>query len=154
MGSPGSPRLKLSGSHAPRRALDDGFFKPESSPDLPVRPNRPTILTFSQDITTLFRRTPRPFPCIALGLALFLAQVGALQHSTSHLGTLQDHPGLHSQLCGDCVSFSTIFSMAGGPGTMSVLPPAIVAFLVVSAIVSLIERAVPRAFRSRAPPRQ
>ena len=33
-------------------------------------------------------------------------------------------------------------------------PPAVVAFLVVSAIVSLVERAVPRAFQSRAPPRQ
>jgi len=78
-GQPGLAKIKIiRKSRAPRRAVDDGFFKPELSPDLPVRPNRPTILTFSQDITTLFRRTPRPFPCIALGLALFLAQVGAL----------------------------------------------------------------------------
>jgi hypothetical protein len=102
----------------------------------------------------LFRRTPRLLPCIALGLMLFLAPVGALLHSSSHAGTAQDHPGLHAQLCDACLSFSTIFSMAGGPGTMSVLPPAVVAFLVVSAIVSLVERAVPRAFQSRAPPRQ
>jgi hypothetical protein len=111
------------------------------------------MLLLHQDITTLFRRTPRPFPCIALGLALFLAQVGALLHSSSHVGTSQDRPGLHSQLCGDCVSFSTIFSMAGGPGTAPVLPSLIVAFMLIAAIVSLIERAVPRAFLSRAPPR-
>ena len=105
------------------------------------------------EITTLFRRTPRPFPCIALGLALFVAQVGALLHSTSHVGTPQDHAGLHSLLCGDCVSFSTIFSMAGGPGTTPVLPNLIVAFMLVAAIVSLIERSAPRAYLSRAPPR-
>ena len=102
----------------------------------------------------MLSRTPRLLPCIALGLALFVAQTGALLHSASHAGEPQNHSGLHSQLCDACLSFSTIFSMAGGPGTMSVLPPAVVAFLVVSAIVSLIERAVPRAFRSRAPPRQ
>ena len=95
-------------------------------------------------------RTPRLLPCIALGLALFVAQTGALLHSASHAGEPQNHSGLHSQLCDACLSFS----MAGGPGTMSVLPSAVVAFLVVSAIVSLVERAVPRAFQSRAPPRQ
>lgn len=100
------------------------------------------------------RRTRRLLPCFALGLALLLAQAGALLHATSHVGDRQDHSGLHSQLCDACLSFSTIFAMAGGPGTAPVLPPAIFAFLAVFAIVSLIERTVPRAFRSRAPPRQ
>ena len=100
------------------------------------------------------RRTPRLLPCIALGLALFLAQAGALLHLSGHAGAPQDQSGLHSQLCDACLSFSTIFSMAGGPGTTPVLPAPVVAFLVVAAIVSLVERPVPRAFRSRAPPRQ
>jgi hypothetical protein len=120
---------------------------------LPSSRLRPTIpVGYSDD--RLLSRTPRLLPCIALGLALFVAQTGALLHSASHAGEPQNHSGLHSQLCDACLSFSTIFSMAGGPGTMSVLPPAVVAFLVVSAIVSLIQRAVPRAFQSRAPPRQ
>ena len=100
------------------------------------------------------RRTTKLLSCIALGLALLVAQAGALLHSTSHSGEPQDQSGLHSQLCEACVSFSTIFSMAGGPGTMPVLPAPVVAFLVVPAILSLIERAVPSAFRSRAPPRR
>jgi hypothetical protein len=84
------------------------------------------------------------------GLALFLAQTGALLHSSGHAGDPQNHSGLHSQLCDACLSFSTIFSMAGGPGTMSVLPPAVIAFLVVSASVSLVERRTTR-LRPRTP---
>jgi hypothetical protein len=100
----------------------------------------------------LSRCTPRLLPCIALGLALFLAQAAALVHSTDHAAPAQ-HSGLHSQLCDACLSFSTIFSMAGGPGTMPVLPPPVLAYLVDVADVSLVDRAVPSAFRSRAPPR-
>jgi hypothetical protein len=102
---------------------------------------------------TLPGRTPRLLPCIALGLALFLAQVVALLHSSSHVGSAQSPPGTHAQLCGACLSFSTIFSMAGGPGKMLVLPNLIVAFMLVAAIVSLIEQHAFRAFQSRAPPR-
>jgi hypothetical protein len=94
-------------------------------------------------------RTSRLLPCIALGLALFLAQAAALVHSTDHAS----QTGLHSQLCDACLSFSTIFSMAGGPGTLPVLPALVVAYLVDPASASLIDRATPRVFRSRAPPR-
>jgi len=124
-----------------------------TSPWLPSSRLRPTIAVVLPDDHPL-SRTPRLLPCIALGLALFLVQTGALLHASGHAGERQNHSGLHSQLCDACLSFSTIFSMAGGPGTMPVLPPSVVAFLVVSAIVSLVARAVPRAFRSRAPPRQ
>ena len=98
------------------------------------------------------RCTPRLLPCIALGLALFLAQAAALIHSADHAAPAQ-HSGLHSQLCDACLSFSTIFSMAGGPGTMPVLPPLVFAYLVDVADSSLVDRAIPRAFHSRAPPR-
>jgi len=101
----------------------------------------------------LSRCTPRLLSCIALGLVLFLAQAAALVHSTDHAAPAQDS-GLHSQLCDACLSFSTIFSMAGGPGTMPVLPPPVLAYLVDVADASLVERAVPRAFHSRAPPRR
>ena len=104
-------------------------------------------------LTTLSSPTSRLLPCIALGLTLFLAQAAALIHSTEHLGSEQ-HPGLHSQLCNACLSFSTIFSMEGGPGTLPVLPALVVAFLVDPADVSLVDRSVPGAFRSRAPPRR
>lgn len=83
---------------------------------------------------------------------LLLAQAGALLHSSSHAGDPQNHSGLHAQLCDACLSFSTIFSMSGGPGTLPLLPPAVAAFLVVFSLCSLIERRTPRAFRSRAPP--
>jgi hypothetical protein len=102
----------------------------------------------------VLRSTTRLLPCLALGLAFLLAQAGALLHASGHVGDLQNHPGLHSQLCDACLSFSTIFSMAGGPGTLPLLPSAVAAFLVVFSLVSLIERRAPRAFRSRAPPRQ
>jgi hypothetical protein len=102
---------------------------------------------------TLSRRTPRLLPCLALGLALILAQAGALQHSSSHGSAAPDHPGLHAQLCDACLSFSTIFSMAGGPGAAHLLPDLIVAFMLVAAFVSLIERRALRPFQSRAPPR-
>lgn len=83
---------------------------------------------------------------------MFLAQVGALLHSSGHAGSGQ-HPGLHTQLCDACLSFSTIFSMAGGPGTAPVVPAAVVAFHRDPGRASLVDQAVPRAFRSRAPPR-
>jgi hypothetical protein len=101
---------------------------------------------------TLSSRTPRLLPCIALGLALFLAQAAALVHASDHAGAAQQ-PGLHTQLCDACLSFSTIFSMAGGPGSAPVLPPAVVAFHRDPGRASLIDQGVPRAFRSRAPPR-
>ncbi len=121
------------------------------SSQLPGAPVRRRIRPRNQEAAALFRRTPRLLPCIALGLALFLAQVAAILHSTGHAGP-DRQPGLHSQLCDACLSFSTIFSMSGGPGTLPLLPPAIAAFLVVFSLVSLIERRAPRVFRSRAPP--
>jgi hypothetical protein len=101
----------------------------------------------------LFRGTPRLLPCIALGLVLFLAQAAAIVHSSTHAGSGQQQHGLHSQLCDACLSFSTIFSMAGGPGAMPVLAPVVVAFLVDAAHTAFVGRATPLAFQSRAPPR-
>jgi hypothetical protein len=101
----------------------------------------------------VFRRRPRPLPCIALALALLLAQVGAMVHASSHFDPSKDRAGVHSQLCGQCLSFSTIFSMGGAPSGMPVLPTPALALLAMAALVSLIERAAPRAFQSRAPPR-
>jgi hypothetical protein len=101
----------------------------------------------------LSRCTPRLLPCIALGLALFLAQAAALIHSTDHAGPVQQS-GLHSQLCDACLSFSTIFSMAGGPGTLPVLPAPVLAWLIDVPVASLVEQAISLAFQSRAPPRR
>jgi hypothetical protein len=106
----------------------------------------------SRKPTHLFRSTAKLLPCIALGLALFLAQTAALVHSTDHAGAAQPS-GLHSQLCDACLSFSTIFSTAG-PGGSPVLPALVVAFPIDGADASLVDRATPRAFRSRAPPRR
>jgi hypothetical protein len=105
-----------------------------------------------RSLTILSRRTPRLLPCIALGLALFLAQAAALVHATDHAGSAKS--GLHSQLCDACLSFSTIFSMAGGPSASPVLPALVVAFPIDVADASLVDRVTPRAFQSRAPPRR
>ena len=83
---------------------------------LPARLVRSRIASGLRDDRPV-RRTTKLLSCIALGLALLVAQTGALRHTTSHSGEPQDPSGLHSQLCEACVSFSTIFSMAGGPGT-------------------------------------
>jgi len=123
--------------------------------ELPAGPVHPTIRSVSRGRCTLFRRTPRPLPCIALGLVLFLAQTAALVHASGHAGPApQQHSGLHSQLCDACLSFSTMFSMAGGPGATPVLAPIIVAFLVDAAHTAFVGRATPLAFQSRAPPRR
>jgi len=104
-------------------------------------------------IAPLIRRTHRPVPCLVLALALLLAQVGALLHATSHVDARQDSTRVHVQLCGQCLSFSTMLSMAGAPGALFALPGVCVAVLALAAILSLVDRATPSAFRSRAPPR-
>ena len=88
-----------------------------------------------------------------LAIALLLAQVGALLHAASHDGPRPGHAGIHAQLCGQCLSFSTVLSVAGGPGAGSVLPEYVVASPAGTAPPALADRRAPSAFRSRAPPR-
>jgi hypothetical protein len=94
-----------------------------------------------------------PLPCLALAIALLLAQVGALLHALSHADVAQDDAGIHAELCGQCLTFSTVLSMAGAPGGPSLLPDLATAVLAIGAIISLVGRAAPQAFRARAPPR-
>lgn len=88
-----------------------------------------------------------------LAIALVLAQAGALLHAASHDGTAQGGTGIHAQLCGQCLSFSTVLAMAGSPGT-ALAPPACIGPVPAGAVlVSLVDHSTPNSFRPRAPPR-
>jgi len=84
---------------------------------------------------------------------LLLAQVGALLHALSHAHAAQDGAGIHAQVCGQCLTFSTVMSMSGAPRGPLSLPNVATAVLALAAIISLVGRAAPRAFSARAPPR-
>lgn len=114
---------------------------------------RPTIPAADPGPVALFRRKLRPLPCLLLAIALFVAQVGALLHATSHVDPRQDGTRVHVQLCSQCLSFSSVLSMAGTPSAPFVLPGVSAAVLALAAILSLVDRSAPNAFRSRAPPR-
>jgi len=120
---------------------------------LPGAGVRLTIPAAHSGTALLFRPTRRPLPCLVLAIALLLAQVGALLHAASHVDGRQDSTRIHVQLCGQCLSFSTVLSMAGTPSALFALPDVSAAVLVLASILSLVERATPAAFRPRAPPR-
>lgn len=104
-------------------------------------------------IWPLFRRTHNSLPCLALAIVLLLAQMGALLHALSHAHAAQDGAGIHAQVCGQCLTFSTVLSMAGAPGGPLVVANLALAVLMFATVVSLVSRAAPRAFCPRAPPR-
>ena len=99
------------------------------------------------------RHGSRLLACLALAVALFLAQAGALLHASSHVDDPTDRSGIHAQLCSQCLSFSAVLSMAAGPGTPFALPNLLLTVLAGAALLSLVTREAPGAFRSRAPPR-
>jgi hypothetical protein len=88
----------------------------------------------------------------ALALALILAQAGALVHAASHEGILHHGGPQHAQVCGQCLSFSTVLSVAGGSGIRPVLPVASCETLIKSADTGFHSAATPRPFWSRGPP--
>jgi len=97
-------------------------------------------------------RIYRFFVHAALALALLMAQAGALLHAASHEGNAH-HGGLpHAQVCGQCLSFSTVLSVAGGSGIRPVLPAASCEALIKSADTGFLSSATPRPFWSRGPP--
>jgi hypothetical protein len=98
-------------------------------------------------------RRRRPLLCLALLAFLLIVQAGALLHASSHAADGRDGSGVPTQLCGQCLSFSTIFSMAGGPSAL-VIPLALAFALFAAALIApLTGQPLARAFRSRAPPR-
>jgi hypothetical protein len=89
---------------------------------------------------------------VVLAFALLFAQAGALLHASSHAAEKRDTTGLHTQLCGQCLSFSTVFALASG-GAAIVMPLAhAVASYVSVAVAPLTGQRPAAAFRSRAPP--
>lgn len=101
---------------------------------------------------TRLMRTRRPWVSLLLAFALLIAQTGALVHAASHAAD-REGSGAPTQLCGHCLSYSTILSMASGTSTV-VVALALAFVLYASTIVApLAGQPAARAFRSRAPPR-
>ena len=96
-------------------------------------------------------RTRRPWVGLVLAFALLIAQAGALLHGASHAADGRE--GAPTQLCGHCLSYSTMFSMASG--TSAVVVALALAFVLhASTIVApLTGQPAAQAFKSRAPPR-
>ena len=96
------------------------------------------------------RRTPRRLGLV-LAFAMLFAQAGALLHASSHSAEQRDTAGLHT-LCTQCLSFSTVLSIAPGTGAIT-LPLALFVLFVTGALVAPVTTRRPiLAFRSRAPP--
>jgi|SRR5687767_3796288 hypothetical protein len=107
-------------------------------------------VVLTQALTRSVRRTPRRLGLV-LAFALLFAQAGALLHASSHTAEKRDTAGLHT-LCTQCLSFSTVLSIAPGAGATT-LPLALFAIFVACALVAPVTTRRPTlAFRSRAPP--
>jgi hypothetical protein len=88
---------------------------------------------------------------LVLAFALLFAQAGALLHATTHAVEQRDTAALHT-LCTQCLSFSTVLSIARGSDALT-LPLALFAVSLACALVAPLAAQVrPLAFRSRAPP--
>jgi hypothetical protein len=102
---------------------------------------------------TRLMRARRPWVSLVLALALLIAQAGALLHAASHLADGREGSGAPTQLCTQCLSYSTIFSMASGTETVVVALALVFALYVSTIVAPLTGQSAARAFRSRAPPR-
>ena len=89
---------------------------------------------------------------LVLAFAMLFAQAGALLHASSHVAEKRDTTGLHSQLCNQCLSFSTVFALAsGGAAVFAALEHSVETY-VSAASAPLTGQRPASAFRSRAPP--
>jgi hypothetical protein len=92
---------------------------------------------------------------VITAIALLIAQFGAQAHAYSHLslsGDTTDQLDSHGRLCNDCLAFAPLQAKAGGHAQVVVIVPQGVEIAPASTVVSLAERIITPAFRSRAPP--
>jgi hypothetical protein len=88
-------------------------------------------------------------------IALLIAQFGAQAHAYTHLrlgADTTDQLDSHGRLCTDCLAFAPLQAKAGGHSLPVVFAPQGVEVAPASAVISLAERVITPAFRSRAPP--
>jgi hypothetical protein len=94
---------------------------------------------------------------VIAAIALFFAQLGAMNHAYSHLprsvaATAQQTNSASRDVCDDCLSFAPVLSAAGSSAALPLIePPARITALRAVA-TSLVNRRPNLAFRSRAPP--
>ena len=102
-------------------------------------------------LTRSVHRTRRRLGLV-LAFALLFAQAGALLHATSHAVEQRDPAGLHT-LCTQCLSFSSVLSIApGGGGALAPALALFAIFLACTLVAPLVAGTPTLAFRSRAPP--
>jgi len=87
-----------------------------------------------------------------LSLGLFFAQLGMVVHATSHLKSDPHATPAQTQLCGECISFSSMQNMVGGVPTVVVAVTVSHDRALEIDAVSVVPHRAFSAFRSRAPP--
>jgi hypothetical protein len=92
---------------------------------------------------------------VITAIALLIAQFGAQAHAYTHLrlgADTTDQLDTHGKLCTDCLAFAPLLGKAGSHSLPVIFAPQGVEIAPASAVVSLTERVLTPAFRSRAPP--
>jgi hypothetical protein len=97
------------------------------------------------------RRNRRWFVHV-LSLALLFAQLGMVVHASSHLKPDPHATPTQSQLCGECISFTSMQNMVGGTSTVADAVTVTQDRARECDAVSLAPHRAFSAFRSRAPP--
>lgn len=92
---------------------------------------------------------------LVTAIALLIAQFGAQAHAYTHLrlgADTTDQLDSHGRLCTDCLAFAPLLAKGGSHSLPALFAPQGVEIAPASTVVSLADRAVTPAFRSRAPP--
>ena len=90
-------------------------------------------------------------------LALFIAQIGAMAHSYTHVpefgvsSSQQTNSGIHDY-CKDCLNFAPLLSAAGAPAALPFAVPQPCRSAPQAQIACLVDLKFLAGFRSRAPP--
>jgi DUF2946 family protein len=87
-----------------------------------------------------------------LSLGLLFAQLGMVVHASSHLKADPHATPAKSQLCGECISFSSMQNMVDGAPTVAVTVTVSHDRALEIEAVSVVPHRAFSAFRSRAPP--
>jgi hypothetical protein len=94
---------------------------------------------------------------VIAALALFVAQLGAMNHAYSHVPganaptTSHPTPGSHD-VCDDCLNFAPLLSASGAGTALPLVPPPGRAMASRAVAISRVHLYPRPAFRSRAPP--
>jgi hypothetical protein len=93
---------------------------------------------------------------VIAALALFIAQLGAMNHAYSHVpgaNTTSSHPTPASHdVCDDCLNFAPLLSAAGAPTALPLIQPPGRGMAAHAVVIDPVHLHPHLSFRSRAPP--